>query len=427
MEDSVRQIIDAVLRAADPRPAVGATLGAIDDQRRCWALLSLGKAASPMAEAALGSWGTRIGRGIGICARSHERPAGVPEREGLRWFAADHPLPSRENVLAASHVHAFVEGLGADDGLLLLLSGGASAMSCLPRPPLGLDDLNAMTDALLRSGARIPEINAVRKHCEHLKGGGLARACGAGCIISLILSDVLGDPLDVIGSGPTAPDPTTYADALAVLERRNLLGAVPAVTAHLRRGLAGGEPETAKPDDPLWARVENIIIGGNRDAIDAACEQATQCGYAVSQRRELVEAEAAEAGRALARAAVALRATSRRPACIVWGGETTVAVGQARGRGGRNQELALAAALELEDRAGVSILSLATDGRDGPTDAAGAIVDGSTAGRARAAGIDPAAALQHHDSYRALDAAGVLVRTGPTGTNVNDVMLALVD
>ncbi len=412
-------MIPGILRAASPGPLVDRAL-ARDLPGSPTLLLAVGKAGHTMADAAAARLGAE--RALVLAP-----PPAPPGRPALRRLEVDHPVPTPRNVDAARAARTHAAALGPSDILLVLLSGGASAMLCLPRPPLTLDDLAAITDALLRAGAPIEELNAVRKHCEVLKGGGLAAACPAGRIVTLILSDVPGDRLDVIGSGPTAPDPTTFADALAVLERRSALNAAPAVTALLRRGVAGTEPETVKPDSPLWARVENIVIGNNRLALDAACAEAMRLGYAFAERRELVEGEAADVGRRLALAALAFRASGRTRACIAWGGETTVTVGDAAGRGGRNQELALAAAIELAGTAGVTIMSLATDGRDGPTDAAGAIVDGSMAARMRDAAIDAAHALRTHDSHRALDAAGALVRTGPTGTNVNDLMIALVD
>lgn len=425
-------MIPEVLGAARPGPlAARAAVEAGVLAGPC-GLLAVGKAAAAMA-AGVRDAGLPAGPVLVVGPAGPPGAAAAPGVPGAETLAADHPVPTARSVAAAARARAFVASMDAGETLLVLLSGGASAMLCLPREPLTLADLAAVTDALLRAGAPIGELNAVRKHCEVLKGGGLAAASGAGRVITLILSDVLGDPLDVIGSGPTAPDPTTFADALAVLERRGALDASPAVTALLRRGVAGEEPETVKPGGPRWARVDNRVIGNNRLATDAAAEACARAGFKVVQRRGAVEGEAAEVGRGLARAAAALAAASDAPAvvggAIVWGGETTVTVGGAPGLGGRNQELALAAAVELERAAprgaGVTMLSLATDGRDGPTDAAGAVVDGSTAAAIRAAGIDPADALARHDSHRALDAAGALVRTGPTGTNVNDVMVAL--
>jgi glycerate-2-kinase len=420
-------IVPEILRAADPAGLVAAALGGGAPVGRCRAV-AVGKAAAPMVRAAAGALGERLDGAVVVAPTAGDQGlsrAGLA-RAGVEWLGADHPTPTPRSLAAAGRVREFVEGMAPGQTLLVLLSGGASAMLCLPREPLTLADIASVTDALLRAGAPIGELNAVRKHCEVLKGGGLAAACSAGRIVSLILSDVLGDRLDVIGSGPTAPDQTTFADALGVLERRGALDASPAATALLRRGAAGAEPETVKPGAPVWARVENRVIGNNRLALDAAAAACGAAGYPVVRWREGVEGEAAVIGRELAAEARRLAAETGRRAAIVWGGETTVTVGEAPGLGGRNQELALACAIELDGVAGVTVLSLATDGRDGPTDAAGGVVDGSTARAIRGAGVQPRDALARHDSYHALDRAGALLRTGPTGTNINDLMVALV-
>lgn len=413
-------------------------------------MLAVGKASIAMAEAAIGVLGAQVGRALVVShAGNGEEPAaaaadgGVPvlasgSLRGVEFRKADHPVPSTRNVLAAARVREFASMATVDETLVVLLSGGTSAMLCLPREGVCLDDIAGVTDVLLRNGAPIEELNAVRKHCEVLKGGGLAATAAAGRVRALVLSDVLGDRLDVIGSGPTAPDPTTFAEALEVLRRRDALAVATAATALLQRGCEGEEPETIKPADKLWERVENHVIGDNGLAVDAAAESCVRAGYSMADRREGVQGEAATVGRDLAIAARRLVAHGvQANTAIVWGGETTVTVGDASGIGGRNQELALAAAVELAEGgractspAGtprVTILSLATDGRDGPTDAAGAVVDEGTCARIRGAGIDPAGAMRRHDSHTALDAADALIRTGPTGTNVNDVMLALIE
>ncbi|MCC7389350.1 MAG: DUF4147 domain-containing protein [Phycisphaerales bacterium] len=423
-------IVPEILRAADPAGLVSGVLGGGAPIGRCRAV-AVGKAAAPMIGAAAGALGEQLEGAVVVAppGGGHGPARAGLGRPGVEWLGADHPTPTPRNLAAAGRVRELVAGMGPGQTLLVLLSGGASAMLCLPREPLTLGDLASVTDALLRAGAPIGELNAVRKHCEVLKGGGLAAVRGAGGegrIVSLILSDVLGDRLDVIGSGPTAPDPTTFADALGVLERRGALDASPAATDLLRRGAAGAEPETVKPGAPVWARVENRVIGSNRLALDAAAAACDAAGYAVLARREGVEGEAAVIGRELAAEARRLAAETGRRGAIVWGGETTVTVGDAPGLGGRNQELALACAIELDGVDGVTVLSFATDGRDGPTDAAGGVVDGSTAGAIRGAGIEPRDALARHDSYHALNRAGALVRTGPTGTNINDLMVALV-
>ncbi|MBK7405262.1 MAG: DUF4147 domain-containing protein [Phycisphaerales bacterium] len=421
----IDQVLQAALAAADSARLVHAAIPSPPTDAEVWHVVAVGKASTPMLTAAIRAPGLAIDRGVHLLSI---RPGEyVRLKQGrVRVWEVDHPIPTTRNLAAAAAVHEFVARIPPEDNLLCLLSGGASAHLCFPRPPLTLAHLADITDALLRAGAPIQELNAVRKHCEVLKGGGLAAAATARRIHTLILSDVLGDHLDVIGSGPTAPDPTTFGDALAVLERRALLDAVPAVTDHLRRGLAGEEPETAKPDAPFWSRVQNRVIGNNRLALDAACNQAHLLGYTVADRRDAVEGEAADRARQLAAAAIALQSSGTPPACIAWGGETTVTVGAAPGRGGRNQEFALAAALALEGHPGITLASFSTDGRDGPTDAAGAVIDSDTASRIRSTGIDPAAALAQHDSHTALDAAGALIRAPATDTNVNDLMLALV-
>lgn len=369
-------IVPEILRAADPAGLVAGALGGGAPVGRCRAV-AVGKAAAPMIGAAAGALGGRLEGAVVVAppAADHGPSWARMARAGVEWLPADHPTPTPRNLAAAGRVRELVAGMAPGQTLLVLLSGGASAMLCLPREPLTLGDIASVTDALLRAGAPIGELNAVRKHCEVLKGGGLAAVRGgggAGRIVSLILSDVLGDRLDVIGSGPTAPDPTTFADALGVLERRGALNASPAATALLRRGAAGAEPETVKPGAPVWARVENRVIGSNRLALDAAVAACDAAGYAVLGRREGVEGEAAAVGRELAAEARRLAAQNDgRRGAILWGGETTVTVGDAPGLGGRNQELALACAIELDGVAGVTVLSFATDGRDGPTDAAG--------------------------------------------------------
>lgn len=408
-----------------------------------------------MARSALEHLGPRVSASLVVGPVACASAGGGQVPGPAEVLEADHPIPTARNVASASRAEAFVRATGDDETLLLLLSGGASAMLCSPRPPLTLGNLRGLTDALLRAGATINELNAVRKHLEVLKGGGLLRAAVDGRadvltasprVVTLVLSDVLGDRLDVIGSGPTAPDPTTFEMACGVIERYGLAAAVPAATALLGRGRDGALPETLKPDEPASGFVRHVVIGNNRLAIDAACEAASRSGFAVVGRREHVEGEAAEVASSFVADAVALEQTLRsaaetkrgaRGACLVWGGETTVSVGEASGTGGRNQEFCLAAAIDLAERAvacvtdirlsGITILSLATDGRDGPTDAAGGVVDSRTCALIEAAGLDPHAALSRHDSYTALDAAGALLQPGLTGTNINDVMVALVE
>jgi hydroxypyruvate reductase len=390
-------------------------------------LVAVGKAAAPMAEAAAAVLGPRLSAGVVVTKYGHAAGAQLPAT--LRLIEAGHPVPDANGLDGARRVAELASDLSAGDLLLILLSGGASALLPAPAPGLTLDDVQTLTTLLLRAGATIPEVNAVRKHTDRLKGGGLARLAQPASVVALILSDVVGDPLEVIASGPTTPDPTTFADVWALLARYRLTEQLtPAIAAHLQAGLAGALPETPKPGDPLFERVTNVLIGSNRQAAQAALREAEGLGYRPLLLGSFLEGEAREVGRVAAALAKSVRVHGdplAPPACLVWGGETTVTV-RGNGRGGRNQELALAAALALDGVPGLALMALGTDGTDGPTDAAGGLVDGQTAARARALGLDLWQALADNDSYSALDALGALVKTGPTGTNVNDLLILLV-
>jgi len=280
------------------------------------------------------------------------------------------------------------------------------------------------TSILLRCGANINEINTLRKHLDQVKGGGLARLAHPASLITLILSDVVGNPLDVIGSGPTVPDTSSFADAYAVLERYGVVADAPApIVDRLRRGMASELPETLKPGDARFARVHNLIVGSNLQAAEAALAAARTAGFNTLLLTTFLQAEAREAGRMLAAVARELASSGHPlplPACIIAGGETTVTL-RGSGRGGRNQELALAAVASMAGLPNLALVALATDGGDGPTDAAGAVVTGATLDRARSLGLDPAAHLARNDAYPFFDALGDLLRPGPTETNVNDL------
>jgi glycerate-2-kinase len=354
-----------------------------------------------------------------------KRGANGPGLRRIRVAEAAHPVPDEAGRAAADEMLRIAGSLDRNDVLFVLLSGGASALLAAPAPGLSLADLCAATEMLLRSGATIDEANAVRKHLSRIAGGQLARASGAAALIAFAISDVPGERLDTIASGPTVPDPTTFADALAVLERRNLAAAVPAaVRAHLERGARGEIEETPKPGNPAFERARTLVIGSNATALQAAARRAKALGYRVAAAPGALRGEAREAGRALAAQLLALR--GRGPACLLAGGETTVRV-VGPGRGGRSQEVAAAAALALAGTPRALLLAAGTDGEDGPTDAAGAAVDGETARRAREAGLDLEGALAQNDTYSALDRAGALFRPGPTGTNVADLLVGLVE
>jgi hydroxypyruvate reductase len=376
-----------------------------------------------MASALHGSLGEWLEGGLVITKYDHRDPS--LDTGPVAVVEAGHPLPDEAGVAGAHRMAELLGQATSRDLVLAVISGGASALLTLPARGVTLADLEETTGLLLRSGANIVELNTVRKHLSQIKGGGLARLAGNAPMVSLILSDVVGDPLDVIGSGPTVADRSTFAEAWAVLERYALVEEVPdTVRERLMAGLQGKVPDTLKPGDPVFERVHNIVVGNNRLAAEAAVREARKCGLNALLLTTFVEGEAREVARVVAALAKELVTHDRpvaRPACLVWGGETTVTV-HGKGKGGRNQELALAAALALGGVSGVVLVALGTDGTDGPTDAAGAVSGGETVAHARSLGLDPVASLRDNDSYPFFDALDDLIRTGPTGTNVNDLL-----
>ena len=342
---------------------------------------------------------------------------------------AAHPLPDASSQRAAEAALEIARHGGPGDLRVLALSGGASSLMAAPAAPVTLADKIAISAALLGSGASIRELNIVRRHLSAIKGGGLLRACGGARVLSLILSDVAHNDLAAIGSGPTAPDPSTFAEAIGVLKRRGLWGRAPeAIRDRLERGAAGEIAETVKPGDPLLERAHNFVIGDNRIALDAAAGAAAAAGYTVDRWRQLY-GEADDVGRALSAHLSAIAGSAGAPVCVLAGGEPVVTL-RGRGRGGRAQQAALAMALELE-RLGrerrIMALFAGTDGIDGPTDAAGAFVSPRTVERAREAHLDAGAALARNDAYPLFAALGDLLMTGPTGTNVSDIFIGLVN
>ena len=388
-------------------------------------VLAVGKAASRMMAAAEQYLGGRISDAVAVVPAADLEQDRTATRIA-RFFPGGHPLPDADSVSAARAALAMLASLAADDLLLVLLSGGASAMIAAPADPVTLEDKIAVTTALLRVRASIGEINAVRKHLSAIKGGRLLRHCNGARVLSLILSDVRGNDLATIGSGPTAPDHTTFEDARAVLIRHSLWGRTPErVREYLEAGAAGEFDETVKAGDPVLQRVTNIIIGDNARAMAGAEAAARALGYQVDRWRELY-GEATDLGRALAAHLSALSGERR---CILAGGEPVVTV-RGGGKGGRAQELALSLAIELDrlaPQARIAALCGATDGVDGPTDAAGAFATPSMAARARAANLNPQEHLARNNSYALLKACGDLFQTGPTGTNVTDIFVALVN
>lgn len=417
-------IVRAAIAAADPRRLVARALAdrPFELADPCGAVAA-GKGAAAMLAAFSASAGRRLRAGVVACP---ERPAPLPA--AVEWESGSHPVPGDGSVRAARRALQIARQMRSEHGdLVILLSGGASAMLALPMAGLSIGDKAETTRVLLGAGCPIHEINTVRKHLSAIKGGRLAAAAGRS--LTLAISDVVGpveaDPA-VIGSGPSTADATTYADALQVLERRGLLEEVPAaVRTHLRRGARGGLEESIKPGDARLHLAEVRIVGGRREAMEGARHEARARGYSVEVVDEPILGEAREAGPALVARAVASRGGS--PHCLIASGETTVTV-KGRGRGGRNQEIVLSAIRALAGAGSTAALASAgTDGIDGPTDAAGAVADAATLERSQLRGLGaPEWALDENDSYAFFEALGDLVRTGPTGTNVGDVHVVVV-
>lgn len=426
LREAARAVFDAALRAADVHPLVQRALLEVPAPAGGRVVVvGAGKASGAMAAAAEQILGERVSDGL-VVVKDGYRAA----TRRVRLVEAGHPVPDARGEAAAREIRALAESAGPDDLLLVLVSGGGSALTPAPVPPITLADKQAMTRLLLAAGATINQLNAVRKHCSLLKGGQLARAAAPARVHALLLSDVIGDPLDVIASGPTAPDASTFAEALGILDRFGLRRRAPAaIVERLERGAAGEVAETPKPDDPVFRRVTNTVIGNNRLVVEAAAERARTLGYAPHVLTRALEGEAREVARTLVELARRVREGGgpvAAPACLIAGGETTVTV-RGAGSGGRCQEWALAAAIELEGLDGILALAAGTDGTDGPTAAAGAVADGQTVARARALGHDPRTRLADNDSNPVLAALGDLVVTGPTNTNLLDLYLLLVE
>jgi len=397
-----------------------------DDYRRV-VVVGAGKASMAMAGAVEALLGERIDQGLVVVPYGYRAtlPASQHRPQRVEVVEAAHPVPDAAGVAAAARVHRWAASCGADDLLLVLLSGGGSALWPSFAPALSLEDAQATFRLLLHSGAGIHQLNTVRKHLSTLNGGRLAALAAPATVLTLVISDVVGDDLSVIASGPTVPDDTTYRDAVAVLQTFELWEQVPGpVRAHLEHGARGDVPETPRPGSPVFERVRTVLLGSNRQALAAMQAAAAQRGYATRICSRALTGEAREVGLTVARAALAVEAAQ--PTCLLWGGETTVTVTGA-GQGGRNQEVALAAALGLEGTARtVVVLSGGTDGIDGPTQAAGAWATPRTAAAARSAGLDPAAYQADNDAYAFFARLGGLLTPGPTHTNVMDVLIALV-
>lgn len=440
-EDS-RHIFMAGVAAVDPVAAVqravvrqGNTLDvhgiSYDLQRYAHVyIVGAGKAGATMAQGLEGILGEQLTRGVVTVKYAHTvKHAHLAPVSRVVLHEAAHPVPDEAGVRGAEALIRLAQQAGADDVIFCLLSGGGSALLPAPSPGITLEEKQRVTSLFLECGASIDEINAIRKHISRLKGGQLARLVAPATLITLVLSDVVGDRLDVIASGPTVPDPTTYQDCLDIVQRYHLLARLPAsVRTHLQRGQAGELPETPKAADPAFTRCQTVIIGSNRIALQAARTAAQTRGYTTLILSSSVEGEARQIARMHAAIAREIRQSGAPvppPACVIAGGETTVTLHGA-GRGGRNQEFALAAALDIAGLDGVVVLSGGTDGTDGPTPAAGALADGRTVARAQALGLAPDDFLRRNDSYHFFHALDDLFITGPTGTNVMDMHILLV-
>ena len=424
LRESARSIFDAALAAGDVCPLVARALREMPPSSGGRVLVvGAGKASGAMAAAAEEAWGDRIAAGVVAVKDGYTAPTRT-----VRLLEAGHPVPDERGAAAAREILALAKSAGPDDLVLALVSGGGSALTPAPAPPITLADKQEMTRLLLAAGATINQLNAVRKHSSLLKGGQLARAAAPARLETLLLSDVIGDTLDVIASGPTTPDVSTFGEALEILDRFGLRDRTPrSIVERLERGARGEVAETPKPGDPIFAHVRNTVIGNNALVVDAAAAQARALGFASHVLTRSLEGEAREVARDLIARGQAIRAGRGpvpAPACLVAGGETTVTV-HGKGKGGRCQEAALAAALALRDQNDIVLLAAGTDGSDGPTDAAGAIVDRGSAERGRRRGVDPARGLEENDSNRILDASGDLLVTGPTNTNLLDLYLVL--
>jgi hydroxypyruvate reductase len=431
-----RDIFFAGVKSADPFAAVTKAVqrrnNRLQVEKRTYDLSAFdniflagcGKAAARMALALQTLLGDRLSKGIVIVKYGHQLAL-----EKIQVLEAGHPIPDQSGLDGAHQIIELARRSGERDLLFLLLSGGGSALLPCPAEGLTLADKQRTTEILLKSGAAIQEINAVRKHISRIKGGRLAQLAAPSQMISLILSDVVNDSVEAIASGPTVADPSTYGDCLRIIEHYNLRRQIPAAVVELlERGALGEIDETPKAPDPVFQRVHNVIVGSNQLALAAARERAEALGYHASIASNSIEGESRTVAKSHAEHIKQIIRTKKplaRPACFISGGETTVTV-RGDGLGGRNQEFALAAAIEIDGLDDVVVLSAASDGTDGPTDAAGGIVDGATIARAKAKDLDAAMFLARNDAYRFLRATGDLFVTGPTMTNVMDLQITLM-
>jgi hydroxypyruvate reductase len=436
LRTDARHIFDAALLAVDPEKAIHRYVRRTDhmlsvDQQaydlkafRHIYVVGAGKAGGLMAAALESILGDRLTGGVVNVKYGHTVPV-----HRIELIEAGHPIPDDAGVQGAARIVRLLESLDEEDLVFCVLSGGGSALMPLPVAGITLEEKQAVTGHMLDCGATINQMNTVRKHISQMKGGHLARLASPATVISLILSDVIGDPLDVIASGPTVPDPSTFAGCRAIMTRYQLENTIPAsVIRHMQEGEEGRNPETPKPGDPVFKCVQNVLIATSRQALEAARTEAEHRGYHPLILSSSIDGETREIARVYAAIAREIRTSGHPvppPACIISGGETTVTI-RGKGKGGRNQEFVLAAAPGIGGLDQTVVFSAGTDGTDGPTDAAGAIADGLTIARAQQAGLDAESYLNENDAYHFFETLNDLIITGPTNTNVMDLRLLLV-
>ncbi|NPV76951.1 MAG: glycerate kinase [Anaerolineae bacterium] len=430
----IAEIIAAAITAADPGVAVkrvmkrkGSLLQIGDsdfDLRKVGRVfvIAFGKAAIPMTQATYEILSDAIEAGV-VITKHIDYSSELDTR--FKLFQGGHPIPDEGSLRGTQAVLSLATDLHKDDLVICLVSGGGSALFTMPREGVAIDDLQVIIRRLLECGATISEINTIRKHLDLVKGGGLAKLVSPARVATLILSDVVGSPMEIIASGPTVPDPSTFADAWKVLERYSLLEVTPmGILRTLQNGLAGDLPETAKPGERIFIDVENVIVADNRLSAMASLRAASQRGYHAMLLSTFIQGEARIVGQIMAGVLREITASGHpvpRPGCVIAGGETTVTV-TGKGIGGRNLETGLGSVRELAGLKNVLLVSLASDGEDGPTDAAGAAVTGDTFAISQRLGLNIDQFLLNNDSYHFFEQAGGIIRCGPTGTNVNDLV-----
>ena len=430
-------ILNAGLAAADPRIAVersvkrhGIFLEAgghrydLDRYKRVM-VVGFGKAVIPMAVAMEQILAEKLTTGMVITKHLDSNP-GSGQLSKIQVRKGNHPVPDQESILATQSLIELTRNCSKDDLIVCLISGGGSALCTLPVEGITLDDVQNLTRLLLKCGAEIGEINTLRKHLDRIKGGGLARWLLPAQVVTLILSDVIGSSLEVIASGPTVADPSTFEDAIQILGKYNLTDDVPGnIWAYLQKGLIDHSLESVKPGDPVLDRVQNLVIASNYQAAKAAAAEARRRGFNTLILTTYLHGEASQAGIMLASILEQMALSGEplpRPACLIVGGETTVTV-HGNGLGGRNLEIALGSVYDMAGLSRVALVTLGTDGEDGPTDAAGAFVTGETLNKAGKLQLNPRVFLAKNDSYHFFEQTGGLIKTGPTGTNVNDLAI----